>query len=120
MSYIYMDGRVMVTSTRFNNNNILSIIISSVLSEWLGEQKVGPPTSIYFTEVKLQMWLRLTELMEDAMKPIRKQMRPYLRELQKNISDRLIGKTSHCHFVIDIKLGYTQKAQEHATRNTVH
>ncbi|XP_019382492.1 PREDICTED: epithelial cell-transforming sequence 2 oncogene-like [Gavialis gangeticus] len=67
-----------------------------ILSEWLGEQKDGPPTSIYFTEVKLQMWLRLTELVEDAMKPIRKQMRPYFRELQRNISDRLIG-----HFMFD-------------------
>uniref|UniRef100_A0A7M4DYU1 Epithelial cell transforming 2 like n=1 Tax=Crocodylus porosus TaxID=8502 RepID=A0A7M4DYU1_CROPO len=79
-----------------------------ILSEWLGKQKDGSPTSIYFTEVKLQMWLRLTELMEDAMKPIRKQMRPYFRELQRNISDRLIG-----HFMFDaISTGRISTDQE--------
>ncbi|KAM7172524.1 epithelial cell-transforming sequence 2 oncogene-like isoform 2-T2 [Macrochelys suwanniensis] len=63
-----------------------------ILSEWLGKQKDGPPTSTYFTEVKLQTWLRLTELLEEALKSVRKQMRPYLSELQKSISDRIIGQ----------------------------
>uniref|UniRef100_A0A674HU93 Epithelial cell transforming 2 like n=1 Tax=Terrapene triunguis TaxID=2587831 RepID=A0A674HU93_9SAUR len=63
-----------------------------ILSEWLGKQKDGPPTSTYFTEVKLQTWLRMTELLEEALKSVRKQMRPYLSELQKSISDRIIGQ----------------------------
>uniref|UniRef100_K7FX19 Epithelial cell transforming 2 like n=1 Tax=Pelodiscus sinensis TaxID=13735 RepID=K7FX19_PELSI len=64
----------------------------SVLSDWLGKQKDGPPISTYFTEVKLQIWLRLTELLEETLKSVRKQMKPYLSELQKNISGRIIGK----------------------------
>uniref|UniRef100_A0A452IS83 Uncharacterized protein n=1 Tax=Gopherus agassizii TaxID=38772 RepID=A0A452IS83_9SAUR len=80
-----------------------------ILSEWLGKQKNGPPTSTYFTEVKLQTWLRMTELLEDALKSVRKQMRPYLSELQKNISDRIIGQ-----FMFDA----TSRAKVHTNQET--
>ncbi|XP_074846574.1 epithelial cell-transforming sequence 2 oncogene-like [Carettochelys insculpta] len=71
-----------------------------ILSEWLGKQNDGPPIPIYFTEVKLQTWLRLTEHVEEALKSVRKQMRPYLSELQKNISGRIIGQ-----FMLDAMSG---------------
>uniref|UniRef100_A0A8C8REB5 Epithelial cell transforming 2 like n=1 Tax=Pelusios castaneus TaxID=367368 RepID=A0A8C8REB5_9SAUR len=74
-----------------------------ILSEWLGKQKDGPPTASYFTEVKLQTWLRLTEVLEEALKAVRKQMRPYLSELQKNISGRIIGKICHFSFLNSYK-----------------
>uniref|UniRef100_A0A8C0GZC9 Epithelial cell transforming 2 like n=1 Tax=Chelonoidis abingdonii TaxID=106734 RepID=A0A8C0GZC9_CHEAB len=82
-----------------------------ILSEWLGKQKDGPPTSTYFTEVKLQTWLRMTELLEDALKSVRKQMRPYLSELQKNISDRIIGQ-----FMFDAM----SRAKVHTNQETAH
>uniref|UniRef100_A0A8D0H2R7 Epithelial cell transforming 2 like n=1 Tax=Sphenodon punctatus TaxID=8508 RepID=A0A8D0H2R7_SPHPU len=63
-----------------------------ILSEWLGNQRDGAPTSIYFTEAKLQTWLSLTELLGEALKLVRKQMRPYFSELQKNIKGRIIGQ----------------------------
>uniref|UniRef100_A0A8C3S8N2 Epithelial cell transforming 2 like n=1 Tax=Chelydra serpentina TaxID=8475 RepID=A0A8C3S8N2_CHESE len=80
-----------------------------ILSEWLGNQKDGPPTSTYFTEVKLQTWFRLTELLEEALKSVRKQMRPYLSELQKSISDRIIGQ-----FTFDAM----SRAKVHTNRET--
>nr|XP_048700342.1 epithelial cell-transforming sequence 2 oncogene-like isoform X1 [Caretta caretta]XP_048700343.1 epithelial cell-transforming sequence 2 oncogene-like isoform X1 [Caretta caretta] len=80
-----------------------------ILSEWLGKQKDGPPTSTYFTEVKLQTWLRLTELLEEALKSIRKQMQPYLSELQKSISGRIIGQ-----FMFDAM----SRAKVHTNRET--
>ncbi|XP_053145377.1 epithelial cell-transforming sequence 2 oncogene-like isoform X2 [Hemicordylus capensis] len=63
-----------------------------ILSEWLGNQKEDPPPSIYFTEVKLQTWLRWTELLEDALKVIRKKLRPYFCDLQKHVSGKIIGQ----------------------------
>ncbi|XP_048345579.1 epithelial cell-transforming sequence 2 oncogene-like isoform X2 [Sphaerodactylus townsendi] len=63
-----------------------------ILGEWLGYEKDNSPPSLYFTEVKLQMWLRMTELLEDTLKTIRKQLIPYLKDLQKEMTGRIIGQ----------------------------
>nr|XP_056708510.1 epithelial cell-transforming sequence 2 oncogene-like [Euleptes europaea] len=63
-----------------------------ILSEWLGNEKDNAPPSLYFTEVKLQMWLRLTEFLEDTLKTIRIQLRPYLYDLQKKVTGKIIGQ----------------------------
>ncbi|XP_033001312.1 epithelial cell-transforming sequence 2 oncogene-like [Lacerta agilis] len=64
-----------------------------ILSEWLGNQKdTPPPPSIYFTEAKLQLWLRFTELLEDALKAVRKNLRPYFCDLQKNMTGKILGQ----------------------------
>ncbi|XP_015271910.1 PREDICTED: epithelial cell-transforming sequence 2 oncogene-like [Gekko japonicus] len=63
-----------------------------ILSEWLGNDRDNPPPSLYFTEAKLQMWLRLTELLEDTLKTVRKQLRPYLYDLQKKMTGKIIGQ----------------------------
>ncbi|XP_066471193.1 epithelial cell-transforming sequence 2 oncogene-like isoform X2 [Tiliqua scincoides] len=62
-----------------------------ILSEWLGNQNDRPP-SIYFTEVKLQIWLRWTEVLEDALQAVRKNLRPYLCDLRKNVTGKIIGQ----------------------------
>ncbi|KAM4817267.1 epithelial cell-transforming sequence 2 oncogene-like [Urocitellus parryii] len=63
-----------------------------ILSEWLGPQQAGPPPSIYFNEAKLQMWSNLTDFLEDALKSVRRELRPLFKELQKGISGRMIGQ----------------------------
>lgn len=67
-----------------------------VHSEWLGNQN-EPPSSIYFTEAKLQIWLRWTEMLEDALQAVRKSLRPYLCDLRKNVSGKIIGNQSQCN-----------------------
>ncbi|XP_008112714.2 epithelial cell-transforming sequence 2 oncogene-like isoform X1 [Anolis carolinensis] len=62
-----------------------------ILSEWLGNQKDAFPPSLYFTDVKLQVWLRFTELLEDALKAVRKHLRPYFSDLKKNITGKILG-----------------------------
>lgn len=62
-----------------------------VFSEWLGNEKDNPPPSLYFTEAKLQVWLRLTEFLEDTLKTVRKQLRPHLYDLQKKMTGKIIG-----------------------------
>nr|XP_025033801.1 epithelial cell-transforming sequence 2 oncogene-like isoform X5 [Pelodiscus sinensis] len=91
----HLTGVLFRTPTGIATGSFQHISVSikiSVLSDWLGKQKDGPPISTYFTEVKLQIWLRLTELLEETLKSVRKQMKPYLSELQKNISGRIIGQ----------------------------
>ncbi|XP_061479968.1 epithelial cell-transforming sequence 2 oncogene-like isoform X2 [Rhineura floridana] len=64
-----------------------------ILSEWFGNQKDSPaPPSLYFTEVKLQLWLRFTELLEDVLKAVRKKLRPYFCDLQKNMTGKIFGQ----------------------------
>ncbi|KAM6181524.1 epithelial cell-transforming sequence 2 oncogene-like [Erethizon dorsatum] len=63
-----------------------------VLSEWLGPPRDGTPPSIYFSESKLQTWARSAELLEDALKSVRKELSPLLKELQKGISARMVGQ----------------------------
>ncbi|KAH0622343.1 hypothetical protein JD844_024558 [Phrynosoma platyrhinos] len=71
---------------------VSSCSVVTVLSEWLGNQKDPSPPSLYFTEVKLQVWLRFTELLEDALKAVRKYLRPYFSDLQKNIIGKILGQ----------------------------
>ncbi|XP_004422423.2 PREDICTED: epithelial cell-transforming sequence 2 oncogene-like [Ceratotherium simum simum] len=63
-----------------------------ILSDWLGRQWERAPPSIYFSESKLQMWSSLTDFLEDTLKSVRKQLSPLFKELQKNISGRMIGQ----------------------------
>ncbi|XP_075453909.1 epithelial cell-transforming sequence 2 oncogene-like isoform X1 [Ascaphus truei] len=64
-----------------------------ILSEWLaGYNRDESPTSLYFNEVKLQVWCRLADVMEDALHTVRKHMKRYLSELQRNVSGRIIGQ----------------------------
>lgn len=68
----------------------------SVLGDWLGRPWERDTCSIYFRESKLQMWSSLTDFLEDTLKSVRKQLSPLFKELQKNISARIIGKNSRC------------------------
>nr|XP_020671342.1 epithelial cell-transforming sequence 2 oncogene-like isoform X3 [Pogona vitticeps] len=63
-----------------------------LLSEWLGNQKDNYPPFLYFTEAKLLVWLRFTELLEDALKAARRNLRPYFCDLQKHVAGRIIGQ----------------------------
>ncbi|KAB0362208.1 hypothetical protein FD754_006364 [Muntiacus muntjak] len=63
-----------------------------VLSDWLGRQWETAPPSIYFSESKLQTWSSFTDFLEDTLKSVRKQLSPLFKELQKNISGRMIGQ----------------------------
>ncbi|XP_069464205.1 epithelial cell-transforming sequence 2 oncogene-like [Ambystoma mexicanum] len=63
-----------------------------IMGEWLGTQRFGCPPLLYFSEVKLQIWCRLADLLEEAIRSIRKQMRPYIQRLQKTVSGRIIGQ----------------------------
>ncbi|KAM9234366.1 epithelial cell-transforming sequence 2 oncogene-like isoform 2-T2 [Dugong dugon] len=63
-----------------------------ILSDWLGQQWKKSPPSIYFTESKLQTWSSLTDFLEDTLKLVRRQFSPLFKQLQKNISGRMIGQ----------------------------
>uniref|UniRef100_A0A8C5P060 Epithelial cell transforming sequence 2 oncogene-like n=1 Tax=Jaculus jaculus TaxID=51337 RepID=A0A8C5P060_JACJA len=65
---------------------------ASVLSDWLGPQRDRSPPSIYFNESKMQTWSSFTELLEDALKSVRKELSPLFRDLRKHIAGRLIGQ----------------------------
>ncbi|XP_029452324.1 epithelial cell-transforming sequence 2 oncogene-like [Rhinatrema bivittatum] len=62
-----------------------------ILSEWLGGQE-EPPPALYFNAVKIQAWCGLAEVLEEALRAVRKQMRPYLGELQENVCGRTVGQ----------------------------
>lgn len=68
----------------------------SVLSDWLGQQQERAPPFTYFSESKLQTWSSFTDLLEDTLKAVRKQLRPLFKRLQGNIGGRMIGKNSCC------------------------
>ncbi|XP_068135599.1 epithelial cell-transforming sequence 2 oncogene-like [Hyperolius riggenbachi] len=64
-----------------------------IFSDWLmtpGRREFPP--SLYFTEEKLQAWCRLAGVMEEALRVIRKQMKLYICDLQRNVSGRIIGQ----------------------------
>ncbi|XP_057595788.1 epithelial cell-transforming sequence 2 oncogene-like [Hippopotamus amphibius kiboko] len=63
-----------------------------ILSDWLGRQWERAPPSIYFSDSKLQMWSSLTDFLEHTLKSVRKQLSPLFKELQKNVSGRMIGQ----------------------------
>ncbi|XP_069454623.1 epithelial cell-transforming sequence 2 oncogene-like isoform X2 [Ovis canadensis] len=63
-----------------------------LLSDWLGRQWETSPPSIYFSESKLQTWSSFTDFLEDTLKSVRKQLSPLFKELQKNVSGRMIGQ----------------------------
>nr|XP_054110444.1 epithelial cell-transforming sequence 2 oncogene-like isoform X1 [Callithrix jacchus] len=63
-----------------------------ILSDWLGAQWGKAPSSIYFSESKLQTWSSFTDFLEDTLKEVRKQLCPLFKELQKSISGRMIGQ----------------------------
>lgn len=77
----------------------------SVLSDWLGPPKGRAPPSIYFSESKLQTWSSLTDFLEDTLKSVRKQLSPLFRELQKNVSGRMIGENS-CNFCCSLMMKF--------------
>uniref|UniRef100_A0A2K5SGA4 Epithelial cell transforming 2 like n=1 Tax=Cebus imitator TaxID=2715852 RepID=A0A2K5SGA4_CEBIM len=62
-----------------------------ILSD-LGAQWGKAPSSIYFSESKLQTWSSFTDFLEDTLKGVRKQLCPLFKELQKSISGRMIGQ----------------------------
>ncbi|XP_012505936.1 PREDICTED: epithelial cell-transforming sequence 2 oncogene-like [Propithecus coquereli] len=63
-----------------------------ILSDWLGPPRERAPPSVYFSQAKLQTWSSLTDLLEDTLKSVRKQVSPLFKELQKSISGRMIGQ----------------------------
>ncbi|XP_030051381.1 epithelial cell-transforming sequence 2 oncogene-like [Microcaecilia unicolor] len=63
-----------------------------ILSEWLGGQRRESPLFMYFSTVKMEAWCRLAEALEETLKSVRKQMRPYLIKMQKNICGRMVGQ----------------------------
>ncbi|XP_075194359.1 epithelial cell-transforming sequence 2 oncogene-like [Anomaloglossus baeobatrachus] len=64
-----------------------------ILSEWLPVPRMnGSPPFSYFTDVKLQAWCRLAGVMEEALQAVRKEMKKYLADLQRNVSRRIIGQ----------------------------
>uniref|UniRef100_A0A8C5QB53 Epithelial cell transforming 2 like n=1 Tax=Leptobrachium leishanense TaxID=445787 RepID=A0A8C5QB53_9ANUR len=64
-----------------------------ILSEWLtGFIKNGLPPYLYFDEMKLQAWCRLADIMEEALRMVRRQMKLYISEMQRNVSGRIIGQ----------------------------
>ncbi|XP_012919660.1 epithelial cell-transforming sequence 2 oncogene-like isoform X6 [Mustela putorius furo] len=63
-----------------------------ILGDWLERPWERAPCSIYFRESKLQTWSSLTDFLEDTLKSVRKQLSPLFKELQKNISARIIGQ----------------------------
>ncbi|XP_063089448.1 epithelial cell-transforming sequence 2 oncogene-like [Cavia porcellus] len=63
-----------------------------ILSEWLGPPGDGAPPSTYFSPAKLQTWACWAELLEEALKSVRKELGPLLKDLQKVISARMVGQ----------------------------
>ncbi|XP_070589713.1 epithelial cell-transforming sequence 2 oncogene-like isoform X2 [Erythrolamprus reginae] len=63
-----------------------------ILSEWLGNRKESSPPFLYLTEVKLQTWLRFTELLEETLDVVREKLSPYFFDLQKNVVGKIFGQ----------------------------
>nr|XP_033792620.1 epithelial cell-transforming sequence 2 oncogene-like isoform X2 [Geotrypetes seraphini] len=63
-----------------------------ILSEWLGGQRRESPLFMYFSTVKVEEWCRLAQVLEEVLKSVRKQMRPYLSKMQKMICGRMVGQ----------------------------
>ncbi|XP_035953775.1 epithelial cell-transforming sequence 2 oncogene-like isoform X2 [Halichoerus grypus] len=82
-----------------------------ILSDWLGRPWERAPCSIYFSESKLQMWSSFTDCLEDTLKSVRKQLSPLFKELQKNISARIIGQLTFDHMSMASILNNQEIAQ---------
>ncbi|RXN01629.1 Epithelial cell-transforming sequence 2 oncogene-like [Acipenser ruthenus] len=67
-------------------------LAASVCSEWLGKAEAKFPCVKYFIESKLLSWCRLADVLEEALKTVRKHMKPYLQELQEEVCGRIIGQ----------------------------
>ncbi|XP_041063580.1 epithelial cell-transforming sequence 2 oncogene-like [Carcharodon carcharias] len=63
-----------------------------ILSEWLWNAKDPAPPAIYFNEEKLQEWSRMAQVQEELLRTVRKQMRLYFRQLQRDVCARTIGQ----------------------------
>uniref|UniRef100_A0A4W2CT23 Epithelial cell transforming 2 like n=1 Tax=Bos indicus x Bos taurus TaxID=30522 RepID=A0A4W2CT23_BOBOX len=87
-----LDGQMAQSVGIFSDGDSREINLLQVLSDWLGRQWETEPPSIYFSESKLQTWSSLTDFLEDTLKSVRKQLSPLFKELQKNISGRMIGQ----------------------------
>ncbi|XP_046530350.1 epithelial cell-transforming sequence 2 oncogene-like isoform X7 [Equus quagga] len=87
-----LDGKRAQSLGVFSDGNSREIHLLQVLSDWLGRPWERAPPSIYFSESKLQVWSSLTDFLEDTLKSARKQLSPLFKELQKNISGRMIGQ----------------------------
>ncbi|XP_006885063.1 PREDICTED: epithelial cell-transforming sequence 2 oncogene-like [Elephantulus edwardii] len=101
-----------------------------ILSDWLGQQEEKAPPSIYFIESKLQTWLSFTDFLEDTLKSVRRQLRPLFKELQKNISGRMIGEfmfdtmsmvniLNHQEIVQALVDGLMELSEENSERNNL-
>ncbi|VFV20301.1 epithelial cell-transforming [Lynx pardinus] len=82
-----------------------------ILSDWLGRPWERDPFGIYFSESKLQMWSSLTDFLEDTLKSVRKQLSPLFKELQKNISAKMIGQFMFDHMSVANILNNQEIAQ---------
>uniref|UniRef100_A0A5F8G4X2 Epithelial cell transforming 2 like n=1 Tax=Monodelphis domestica TaxID=13616 RepID=A0A5F8G4X2_MONDO len=82
-----------LTGTMFSSpTGIATGSYQHILSDWLGQQQGASPPSIYFCDHKLQTWHSFTEFLEETLKSVRKQLRPHFKELQRNISGKIIGQ----------------------------
>ncbi|XP_043551276.1 epithelial cell-transforming sequence 2 oncogene-like isoform X1 [Chiloscyllium plagiosum] len=63
-----------------------------IFSEWLRNDGDTAPPATYFNERKLQEWSRTAQLQEEVLRTVRKQMRPYFRQLQRDTCARMIGQ----------------------------
>ncbi|GCC32978.1 hypothetical protein chiPu_0011442 [Chiloscyllium punctatum] len=63
-----------------------------IFSEWLWNDGDPAPPATYFNERKLQEWSRTAQLQEEVLRTVRKQMRPYFRQLQQDTCARMIGQ----------------------------
>ncbi|XP_044914046.1 epithelial cell-transforming sequence 2 oncogene-like isoform X2 [Felis catus] len=82
-----------------------------ILSDWLGRPWERDPFGIYFSESKLQMWSSLADFLEDTLKSVRKQLSPLFKELQKNISAKIIGQFMFDHMSVANVLNNQEIAQ---------
>ncbi|XP_043860733.1 epithelial cell-transforming sequence 2 oncogene-like [Dromiciops gliroides] len=82
-----------LTGTMFSSpTGIATGSYQHILSDWLGQKQGTSPPSIYFCDYKLQTWHSFTEFLEETLKSVRKQLRPHFKELQRNISGRILGQ----------------------------
>ncbi|GAB5571936.1 epithelial cell-transforming sequence 2 oncogene-like isoform X1 [Prionailurus iriomotensis] len=67
--------------------------------------------SYQHSESKLQMWSSLADFLEDTLKSVRKQLSPLFKELQKNISAKIIGQFMFDHMSVANILNNQEIAQ---------
>ncbi|XP_053078155.1 epithelial cell-transforming sequence 2 oncogene-like isoform X6 [Acinonyx jubatus] len=106
-----LDGRKAQSMGIFSEGNSREINLLQVLSDWLGRPWERDPFGIYFSESKLQMWSSLADFLEDTLKSVRKQLSPLFKELQKNISAKIIGQFMFDHMSVANILNNQEIAQ---------